>query len=96
MESFPFIIMHTDLLTCTSKSKFRVIDYRLNVAKASKEDRENFHDASSTAVSEGVAVSFFLRLLKRMVYGIFMGCNKPDPMAQIEKKFRVLNFPSVD
>lgn len=31
-----------------------------------------------------------------MIYGIFMGYGKPDPMTLIDKKFRVLGFEYVD
>ena len=92
MKSFPFIIMHVELLKYTGVHRFLPLGWRLNVSKIPVSERANFKDAPTTVLSEDVAPSFLIKLLMRMMYGIAMGNNKPDPLVRIDKKFRVLGI----
>jgi hypothetical protein len=87
--SFPLITLHTPLLSFSSAARFAPLGWRLNVSHVPKEKR-NFEDDPSTIVSEGVAVSFIMKLMGRWLYGALMGKNKPDPMTEIDKKVTVL------
>jgi hypothetical protein len=88
-DSFPLITLHTPLLSYSGAARFAPLGWRLNVSNVPKEKR-NFEDDVSTIVSEGVAVSFIMKLMGRWLYGALMGKNKPDPMMEVDKKVKLL------
>lgn len=97
-DGFPLFVVHTELLSYTSTSTFQKVKWRLNVARVSKEERtwEGAKDNSSCdpqcVVTEGLAPSFLLRVLSRVVYGMMVGNAQPDPMTQVPPGFTVLGL----
>jgi hypothetical protein len=82
MESFPFFVVYTNLLSFVGGKDFCSRGFRLNIENVPK-DKRYWQDDKSTVVSETVPLSFILRLMSRMMYGLLMGKNKPDPLVCI-------------
>lgn len=83
LKIFPFFVVYRDLLVSSNEVDFNPVGYRLNVAKIPIAQRIWRRKQDSAMESEGVSVAFIMKLLTRMMYGIMVGKNEPDPTACI-------------
>lgn len=79
MKSFPLFIIYRELLAYENGVAFDPIQWRMNVERMSAEDRKWREEGENALESDVVPSSFFMTLLGRVCYGMFMGYHKPDP-----------------
>lgn len=90
---YPLFAVHHELLSFTTRWNFGELGWRLNVARIPEPERHwNDTPATSCVVSEGIAPSFFLRTLGRVLFGMVTGRGQPDPVAEVAPECKVLGL----
>lgn len=93
MKSFPLFVVYRDLLSYTL-NEFKPNRWRCSVSHVPVDQRLWLKDSTipKTEDSEKESSSFMMVLMGRVIYGMMMGNNQPDPLTDVPSEVEVLHL----
>ncbi len=93
MKTFPLFVVYRDLLSYSSAGhEFKPNRWRTSVAHVQKDKRLWQKETPTTEDAEDTSGSFMMVLMGRVMYGMMMGFNQPDPLDKVPVDVEVLHL----
>jgi hypothetical protein len=90
-KSVPLFVVYYDLLTFTSATEFVPLGWRFYTSRVPA-IKHTWKGKETAEASENVALSFMFRAASRVMYGMIMGFNRPDPMDAVNEPCEVIGM----